>query len=222
MDKYLKNSIEAKIEMTIEGFKRNNINAFYIENKKDVISLILNFIKKSDVISLGGSVTLQECGILDYFEGSEYDFLNQYESNLNEEQIKKIYIDSFHSDVYISSANAITLDGLIYNVDGKGNRVAALTYGPESVIIIVGYNKIVNSIDAAIDRVKCIAGPSNCIRLNKKTYCSKTGTCIGLNKKITEGCDSVSRICRNYSVIARQSKSSDRIKVVIVGEELGY
>lgn len=201
---------------------RNNISAYHVERKEHVIPEIIKHLKENDVISIGGSMTLLECGIVDYLEKSCHKFLNIHEEGLNKDEIDKIHVGTFSSDVYITSSNAVTSDGLIYNVDGRGNRIAAIIYGPKLVFIVVGCNKIVSSLDEAVNRVKSISAPSNCMRLNKETYCSEFGSCIGINEDIADGCESSNRICRNYSVVARQPKFSDRINVIIVGEELGY
>ncbi len=126
--------------------------------------------------------------------------------------------------MYISSSNAITENGELYNVDGYSNRVAAICYGPESVIIVVGINKIVGNLDEAIKRVKTMAAPANATRLNCTSYCTEKGECMGLtsgNSSMTNGCRGQNRICCNYVVSAYQNQK-DRIKVIIVGEELGY
>lgn len=122
------------------------------------------------------------------------------------------------------STNALTENGELYNVDGNSNRVAALLYGPKSVIVVCGINKIVKNIDEAIKRVKTIAAPHNTIRLGIETPCGKTGECVSLRKENPEFCDGChgdTRICCNY-VVSAQQRHIDRIKVIIIGEEYGY
>lgn len=193
----LSNETKLKIEKTIKNLKANKMDAYYCDNKEDACNLVKTLIKKGDVISSGGSVTLKETGV--------YDIITS-------------------SDVYFASSNAITENGELYNVDGNSNRVAAILYGPKSVILVCGYNKIVKNIDEAIDRVKRIAAPSNTIRLNIETPCGKTGKCITADKEGAElcsGCKSDRRICCNYVVCAQQ-RHKDRIKVIIIGEKYGY
>ncbi|MBR0141001.1 MAG: LUD domain-containing protein, partial [Ruminococcus sp.] len=128
------------------------------------------------------------------------------------------------ADVFISSANAITEHGVVYNVDGNSNRIAAIAFGPKSVIIIAGYNKIVANLEEAEIRVKKEAAPPNCVRLNCDTYCAEKGECVSMNKsgrQIYDGCGGDGRICCNYLISAHQ-RHKGRIKVIIVGEELGY
>ena len=128
------------------------------------------------------------------------------------------------ADVFLSSSNAVTENGELYNVDGRGNRIAAFCFGPKNVIVIVGANKIVPDIDAAAERVKKIAAPKNTVRLSCKTPCAKTGECISLkneNPELCDGCLTDERICSSYLISGRQ-RVKDRIKVIICKESLGY
>ena len=124
-----------------------------------------------------------------------------------------MYRDAFSADTYFMSTNAITLDGELINIDGNGNRVAALIYGPDQVIIVAGLNKVTANVEDGIRRVRNCATPPNCIRLNKKTPCAATGRCAD--------CLSPEGIC-NQLVITRRSGNPDRIKVILIGESLGY
>ena len=122
------------------------------------------------------------------------------------------------------SSNAVTESGVLYNVDGNGNRVAALTFGPKSVIVVMGYNKIVKDLDEAVRRVKTVSAPANAVRLNCETYCRHTGVCVSLSKEhpeMADGCRNSDRVCATY-VVSGQQRVKDRIKVILVGEELGY
>ena len=204
----LSNETKLKIEKTIKNLKANKMDAYYCDNKEDACNLVKTLIKKGDVISSGGSVTLKE----------------RAAEGITPEELEEVYHKTFSSDVYFASSNAITENGELYNVDGNSNRVAAILYGPKSVTLVCGYNKIVKNIDEAIDRVKRIAAPSNTIRLNIETPCGKTGKCITADKEGAElcsGCKSDRRICCNYVVCAQQ-RHKDRIKVIIIGEKYGY
>ena len=123
--------------------------------------------------------------------------------------------------VMVGSSNAVTEKGVLYNVDGTSNRVAAILYGPASVIMVVGYQKIVKDLDEAVNRVRTITAPLNCKRLGCKTYCSETGKCIELGNEISSGCRTDSRICSNF-VISSKQRQKNRIKVIFVGEKVGY
>lgn len=222
MDINKKSIIEKRIKKTGENLVKNNMEFHYAETKEDVCDIVKSLIKTGDVITNGGTVSMAECGLSDLLSSSEYNYLDR--SKMSPEEIPELYIKAFSADVYISSSNAITEDGVLYNVDGNSNRIAAIAYGPKSVIIIAGYNKIVRNLEEAEIRVKQTAAPANCTRLNCQTYCKETGECMSLSKadrQMSDGCSSESRICCNY-LISAQQRHKNRIKVIIVGEELGY
>ena len=212
------------VNKTLEALRKNNMQAYFCNNSDEVRELVCKLMKKGDTVTHGGSVTLAQTGITKLISNGDYNYLDRNAPELTREQVEEIYLKAFTSDVYLTSANAITENGELYNVDGNSNRVAAILYGPKSVIVIAGYNKIVPDINEAIARVKCEAAPKNTVRLNCDTYCAKTGKCVSLNKEdslMSDGCRSEQRICCNYVVSSLQRKK-DRIKVIIVGEELGY
>jgi L-lactate utilization protein LutB len=216
--------IEKRITKTMEKIEKNNMKAFYAKTRADAVNLAAELMKDGETVSVGGSMTLHECGIFELLRSGRYNFLDRYKEGLSRDDIEKIFRESFSADTYISSANAITENGELYNVDGNSNRVAAICYGPKSVIIIAGYNKIVSDIDEAIGRVKRTAAPANATRLSLQTYCREKGECMSLAQGETGmacGCGSLARICCNYVVSAFQ-RVKGRIKVIIVGEELGY
>lgn len=221
MDNNKKTIIEKRIRRTGENLVKNNMDFYYAETKNDVRPIVESLIKKGDVITNGGSMTMAECGLADLLSSPNYTYLDR--TGKSREEVEEIYIKAFSADVYISSSNAITEDGVLYNVDGNSNRVAALAYGPKSVIIIAGYNKIVKNLEEAEIRVKREAAPPNCVRLDCNTYCKEKGECVSLSKadrQMTDGC-SGDRICCNYLISAHQ-RHKGRIKVILVGEELGY
>lgn len=222
MDNNTKAAMESRVQTTIKNLEKNNMKGFYVKSKDEVVDKVKQLLSDGDTVAVGGSMSLFESGVIDYLRCGKYKFLDRYEQGLTRPEIEKVFRDSFFADTYFTSTNALTVDGQLYNVDGNGNRVAAMMYGPKSLIVIAGYNKIVNNLDEAINRVKSTASPANCERLSKDTYCKNTGECMAINKGMTDGCNSENRICRSYTVIAMQPKASDRIKVIIVGEELGY
>lgn len=212
------------IKRTIENLQKNNMECFYAENKLKAREIALSLISKGDSIGVGGSVTLNELDLLTDFRNGEYHFLDRYATNTPEE-VAQVFRDSFSADAYFTSSNAVTENGELYNVDGNGNRVAALIHGPKRIIVIVGKNKIVKDLNEAVLRVKSIAAPLNCKRLNRTTPCGITGKCISIKEGNAEipsaGCNSSQRICRHYVTTAMQG-NPDRIKVIIVNENLGY
>jgi len=170
-------------------------------------------------------MTLKEAGVRALMESGRYNFLNREAPGLTPEDIQDIYRKTFSADTFLTSANAITENGELFNVDGNSNRVAAILFGPRSVIVVAGYNKIVSDLDEAILRLKKVAAPANGVRLATGTPCEKTGECIactqGKANEMTAGCFSEGRMCCNYVVSAMQ-RHKERTKVIIVGEELGY
>lgn len=216
--------INAIIEKTMQNLQKNNIKPFYVDTKEEVVPLVKTLINEGDTVSNGGSVTLKQTGVAELLKSGKYNYLDRSREGITREEVEQVYRDTYSADAYFASSNAITESGYLYNVDGNSNRVSAILYGPKSVILVCGYNKIVKSIDEAVERVKTLAAPPNTVRLNCDTYCAKEGKCVSLTKhnaEICDGCHSPARICCNF-VITAQQRHIDRIKVIIVGEELGY
>ena len=213
MDKNSNWVMEQRVKRTMENLEKNNMDAYFVEDEKAALQKVAGLINEGDTVSVGGSMTLFETGIIDYLRCGKYNFLDRYKEGITPQDLKEIYRKSFSADAYFSSSNALTEAGELYNVDGNGNRVAAKLYGPDKVIVIVGVNKIVKNVQEAIDRNKAISAPANCKRLNRKTPCAEVGYCMD--------CKSAERICNEYVLIRRQGLKG-RIKVIIVGKELGY
>ena len=187
------------------------MHAEFVETVDEAKVCIKRLLPQGSTVSHGGSMTLVESGLSDFLH-ENYSFIERGKT------------ESQTPDCYFSSANAITENGVIYNVDGNSNRVSALIYGSDKVIIVVGVNKIVKNLDEAVYRVKTVASPKNCVRLKKKTYCAVNGRCVSLNKaapEMCDGCGSPDRICCNYTVMAQQ-RVKGRVNVIIVNKELGY
>lgn len=212
MDNNLKWVMDNKISRTMDALRKNNMESFLVKNSDELFSKIEELVDKGSKVSCGGSVTLFETNVIDHLRNGRYNFLDRYKEGLNNDEIKNIYRESFFCDAYFTSTNAITEEGELYNVDGNGNRVAAMLYGPDKVIVIAGVNKIVKDINEAISRVKNISAPANTKRLDKKTPCIVTGKCMDCNSK--------ERICREYTVIKKPVPN--RIYVILLNEELGY
>lgn len=213
MDKNVLWLRECRINKTIKALEANRMNGYLVNSREELINKIEELTNKGDVVACGGSMSLFEAGVIEHLRSGRYEFLDRYKEGLKPEDIKNIYRASFSADVYFASSNAITEEGEIYNVDGNGNRVAAMLYGPDKVIIVVGYNKIVSDLEEAIERNRRISAPTNAKRLDKKTPCAKIGTCMD--------CKSPEKICREYTLIRSQS-NTDRIHVIFLNEELGY
>lgn len=210
------------IEKTVKNLEKNGIKVFTADKKEDVLPIVKSLMRKGESVSNGGSVTLKECGVFDLISGGDYDFIDR--TGLEGEELRNAYIRAFGCDTYLCSANAVTENGELYNVDGNSNRVACIVYGPRQVIMIVGKNKIVKNLQEAVTRVKTVAAPSNTRRLGCKTPCEKTGECISIKNDdsyMCDGCNSPQRVCCNYVVSAKQ-RHKDRIKLILVNEDLGF
>ena len=214
MDENLRWIKEQRILKTIESLNSNNMNGYLVKDTKELISKIEEIVKKDSTVTCGGSMSLFETGVIDYLRSSDrYKFLDRYAEGVDSKEAIKIYKAAFTSDAYFTSSNAVTLDGQLYNVDGNGNRVSAMLYGPEKVIVVCGVNKIVNDLEAAIQKSNTITAPANARRLNRNTPCTKTGYCMD--------CSSEERICSEYTLIKRQG-DKDRIHIIFLNEDIGY
>ncbi len=210
------NAITIKmLERTKKALEKNNINAYIAKDSESACKIAQSLMHEGATVSNGGAMTLEECGMMDILRSGAYNFLDRSTA----EDVNKLYRECFSADFYLSSSNAVTENGELYNVDGNGNRVACLCYGPKKVIMIVGRNKIVRDLAEAQKRVKEIAAPANCLRLSKKTPCTVSGKCIG--EDMCEGCQSEDRICSTY-VVSGYQRNAGRLNVILVDEVLGY
>lgn len=212
MDNSTKWVNEVKINRTLEALRKNNMEGFLITKQDELINKIEELVKEGSKVSFGGSMTLFEANVMEHLRSGRYELLDRYKEGLTPKEIKEIYREVFFCDAYFTSSNAITEEGELYNVDGNGNRVAAMLYAPDKVIVIAGVNKIVKDINEAISRVENYSAPANAKRLNRKTPCTVTGKCMN--------CNSPERICREYTVIKKPTPN--RIFVLLLNEEYGY
>lgn len=211
------------IEKTIEALKSNRMDVYHVRTAEEAKTLALSMIPEGSTCVNGGSVTLAETGIIDALKNGNYNYVDRMIPDLTQEQKDEAMRAAFGADFYLSSANAITEDGELYNVDGNSNRVAALLWGAKNVIVVAGVNKLVKNLDEAVLRVKTVAAPKNAVRLSCNTPCAKLGHCISLERNggMTDGCKTPARICANFTVMAYQ-RHVNRVKVILVDESLGY
>ena len=221
--------MDTRTQITIANLQKNNMRTYYVEKKEDVVPLVKTLLSKGATVGSGGSMTLQECGVTDLLKSGYVNFIDRV-AGASAEEIEKVYALQRQADFYFSSANAVTESGDLYNVDGRGNRVASIYHGPKQIVIVVGVNKIVKDLREAAYRVKTIAAPLNAVRLKYATPCAKTGKCISLqnlsgeatlNVPMTAGCATQDRICCDYSICGKQ-RVKDRMTIIVVGETLGY
>ena len=196
----------------VDKFNLRGIEGYYCETKEEALLTAKRFLTPGCSVSWGGSMTLEEIGLIEDLRNSDYTVFDRSTIKTPEER-EAFFAEVSHCDYYFMSSNAITLDGQLVNIDGMGNRVASLIHGPKNVVIVAGMNKICKDVDTAIDRVHNQAAPPNGIRLGLSTPCAKFGRCV---ECLEDGC-----MCCN-TVITRKSKIPGRIKVILVGEELGY
>ena len=226
MDAHKKAIKHLQVERTIKSLAKNNIEARFISSIAEVVPTIASLMKEGESVAVGGSVTLDETGVLEYLRNGSYVFYDRYKKGISKEELDEVFLKSFSADTYLSSANALTEHGEVYCVDGRSNRVSAMLYGPKQVILVVSWDKIVPDIISAILRVKNIAAPANAKRLSTGAYCTESGKCINA------GCDDKHlmalgagacghTICSNYVVFSHQ-QIQGRMKVLIVGESIGY
>ena len=199
-----------KLERLASRLEANNFGVTVMETAEEAAEFIKNQIPSGASVGVGGSVTLDELGLIDWLrDNPEVKFIDRYRTD----DRKKAFHDALLADVFLMSTNAVTMEGFLYNIDGTGNRLAALIYGPDKVYVIAGANKIVKDLDEAKTRVEQIAAPANCVRLNKDNPCVKMGECMHCNHEST--------ICNQY-VVTRRSGEKGRIHIILVNEELGY
>ncbi len=205
---YYKNAAET----VIKNLEKRNMQGFYCDTAADAVALALSLMPEGSSVSYGGSMSLSESGLMDAVRAGNYHLIVREDAKTKEEQ-KAMYAEMVNSDFFLMSTNAITLDGELVNVDGRANRVSFLCFGPENVIMIVGMNKVAADLDSAMKRARNTAAPMNTVRLSRNTPCAVTGKCAD--------CQSPDCICAQ-TVITRRSHIKNRIKVILVGEELGY
>jgi len=205
--------IEMRLKKAEEKLKAHDFGAIYVKTKEDAAQEIWKYILPGMRVGVGGSVTLRELGILEQLEARGHTLYDHWKPGLSKEKILEIRKSQMTSDLFLSSANAITLNGELINIDFAGNRTNATTYGPGKVILVVGYNKIVEDVQEAIKRIKNVAAPINARRLSIDVPCAKVGKCVD--------CNSPNRICRVVMIHERRPFLTDML-IILVGEELGY
>ncbi len=215
------NKLTATLKMldrTAKALRENNMAAFVCNSKEDALKQVEALLTDGAKIGTGGSVSLAECGVTELLKSGRYNFIDR--TTYPADKMSECYADMYTADFYLCSSNAVTENGELYNVDGNSNRISAICFGPKKVIMVVGANKVVANLDEAVNRVKRVAAPANCIRLGCNTYCKETGVCLGVDKDMTDGCKG-DTICCNYLISSKQ-RHKDRINVILVAESLGY
>lgn len=202
-----------RVKKAISNLQKNNMAGFYVESRQELLSLLSTLLVEGEKIGCGDSVTLEETGVFEYLRNGSYTFYDKHRQSLTSEEKRKLYLNNFDADTFVTGTNAVTMDGKLFNIDGNGSRVAPMIYEPRQVIVVVGMNKLVDTVEDAVRRTRQVAAPLDAKRLKKNTPCIKLGRCID--------CKHEQRICNDFVLIARQF-SKDRIKVIFINGDYGY
>ncbi|MGI6045677.1 MAG: lactate utilization protein [Eggerthellaceae bacterium] len=213
MDQYTSERNRKLAQHIIRGLASRNMEGYFAETAEEALECALSLIPEGSSISWGGSMSAQEIGLLDAVRNGSYDVVDRDLAKTPEER-RALMLQGFDADYFIASTNAITEDGILVNIDGNGNRVACMAYGPRHVILIVGMNKVTKDLDHAMYRARNVAAPTNTQRFpSLKTPCMETGSC--------HDCKSKDSICASF-LITRFQQVAGRIKVILVNENLGF
>lgn len=208
MDENLRKRNETLAKTVIKGLKSRNMSGYYAADKEEAVKLALELIPEGSTISMGGCASAQEVGLIKALKEGNYNYIDRAKLSPRESLMA-----AYDSDIFLSSANAITSDGIMVNIDGNSNRVSCIAQGPRKVVFIVGMNKVCPDLDDAMKRARNVAAPVNAQRFDIKTPCKETGKCFD--------CKSPDTICCQF-LITRYSRHADRIHVILVNDTLGF
>ena len=208
MDENMKKRNETLAKTVIKGLKSRNMSGYYAADKEEAVKLALELIPEGSTISMGGCASAHEVGLIKALEAGNYNYIDRAKLSPRESLMA-----AYDSDIFLSSANAITSDGIMVNIDGNSNRVSCIAQGPRKVVFIVGMNKVCPDLDDAMKWARNVAAPANAQRFDVKTPCKETGKCFD--------CKSPDTICCQF-LITRYSRHTDRIHVILVNDTIGY
>ena len=208
MDVNMRNRNEVLAQTVIKGLESRNMSGYYAADKEAAVKQALELIPEGSSIAMGGCASAHEIGLIKVLEDGNYNYINREKLSPREGLLA-----AYDADVFLSSANAITSDGVMVNIDGNSNRVSCIAQGPKKVVFIVGMNKVCSDLDAAMKRARNVAAPANAQRFEVKTPCKTTGKCFD--------CKSPDTICCQF-LITRYSRHKDRIHVILVNDTLGF
>ena len=200
---------ELLAKTVIKGLQSRNMSGYYAADKEEALKIALSLIPEKSSVTMGGAMSAHEIGLVEALKNGDYDFIDRdaYEDK------RAAMLKAYDADVFLSSVNAMTNDGVLVNIDGNANRVSAIAQGPKKVVFIVGMNKICDDVDGAMKRARNVAAPINAQRFGLDTPCSKTGACFN--------CKSPDTICCQF-LVTRFSKHAGRIHVILVNDSLGF
>ena len=207
MNENMRKRNEALAQTVIKGLQSRNMTGHYAENKEEALKKALELIPEESTIAMGGCMSAHEIGLIEALEKGNYNYLDRDKMDAREGLLA-----AYDADIFLSSANAMTNDGILVNIDGNSNRVSCIAQGPKKVIFIVGMNKVCDDLDSAMKRARNVVAPANAQRFPVKTPCKETGRCYD--------CKSPDTICCQF-LITRYSRHTDRIHVILVNDSLG-
>ena len=196
-------------EAVIKGLRSRNMTGYYAHSKEEALSIALSLIPEKSSVAMGGGMSVHETGLVEALKQGDYNFIDRDAM----EDKRAAMLMAYDADFFLSSANAITNDGIIVNIDGNSNRVSAIAQGPRKALFIVGMNKVCDDLDGAMKRARNVAAPINAQRFGLSTPCTKTGACMD--------CKSPDTICCQF-LITRFSRHADRLHVILVNDNLGF
>ena len=208
MDENMKKRNERLAQTVIKGLQSRNMTGYYAEDKEAALKQALELIEENSTISMGGCMSAHEIGLVQALQEGNYQYLDR-----SKMEPREGLLAAYDSDVFLSSANAMTSDGILVNIDGNSNRVSCIAQGPKKVIFIVGMNKVCDDLDSAMKRARNVAAPINAQRFEVKIPCKETGKCFD--------CKSPDTICCQF-LITRYSRHTGRIHVILVNDNLGF
>ena len=212
MHQATKSYYEKRGNILVKNLQSRHFEAYYCDNKEEALKKALELIPEGASVSWGGALSAEQIGLMKALHAGNYRPIDRALAKTPDER-EQIMREGMFADVFITGANGMSLDGQMVNIDGAGNRVAPVIFGPKSIVVVAGMNKVEDSLDAAVNRARTVAAPMNNQRFNNNNPCFTTGTC--------GNCKNETCIC-NQIVITRHCRPVGRIKFVLVGEELGF
>lgn len=200
---------ELLAQTVVKGLQSRNMSGYYAATREEALALALSLIPKGSSVSMGGAMSAHEIGLVEAVQGPDYNFIDR-EAFADR---RASLLASYDTDVFLTSTNAMTEDGILVNIDGNANRVSCIANGPKKVLVIAGMNKVCKDLDSAMKRARNVAAPINAQRFGLSTPCAKTGACMD--------CKSPDTICCQF-LITRYSRHKDRIHVILVNDNLGF
>ncbi len=196
-------------QKVIKGLQSRNMSGYWAESREEALRIALELIPEGSSIAMGGAMSANEIGLVEAVKYGSYRFIDRDKAS----DRRAAMLAAYDADVFLSSCNAITDDGVLVNIDGNANRVSAIAQGPKKVVMIVGMNKVCPDVDSAMKRARNVAAPINAQRFGLSTPCAKTGACMN--------CKSPDTICCQF-LITRFSRHAGRIHVILVNDDLGF